>query len=416
MQVREAKAIELVERGRVLRDASGFLVFSLNNPNRYRVVLAPRPHCDCDDFELRQEPCKHVLAAQIMASREGSAYNPETVTDEPPHVWKKPSYPQAWAKYDDAQTNEKDHFLELLSDLCSRLREPAPTKGRPRVSVRDGIFSTIYKVYVGFSGRRFASDLREATRDGYVSRAINHSSIARCLEDAETTPVLLGLITESSLPLQAMEKTFAVDSTGFSGCRYDRWYSHKWGRMESKAVWTKAHVIAGTETHVVTAVEIEDQNSHDYPQFGPLVKKTAEHFTIHEVCADKAYVGRENFQIVQDCGGTAYLAFKYNATGSVGGIYERMYHLFCMNKEDYLRRYHRRSNIESVFSAVKRVLGDSVRSKNATAMKNEVLAKLVCHNICCLIHAMYELGIDLDLRRALTAEEEPAVLRMVDYR
>ena len=28
------------------------------------------------------------------------------------------------------------------------------------------------------------------------------------------------------------------------------------------------------------------------------------------------------------------------------------------------------------------------------AMKNEVLAKLLCHNICCLISAIYELGID----------------------
>jgi hypothetical protein len=26
-------------------------------------------------------------------------------------------------------------------------------------------------------------------------------------------------------------------------------------------------------------------------------------------------------------------------------------------------------------------------------MKNEVLAKILCHNICCLISAIYELGI-----------------------
>ena len=27
-------------------------------------------------------------------------------------------------------------------------------------------------------------------------------------------------------------------------------------------------------------------------------------------------------------------------------------------------------------------------------MTNEVLAKLVCHNICCLISAIYEMGVD----------------------
>jgi hypothetical protein len=35
-------------------------------------------------------------------------------------------------------------------------------------------------------------------------------------------------------------------------------------------------------------------------------------------------------------------------------LFGRMYHLFSLNKEDYLRRYHRRSNVESMFSAVKR--------------------------------------------------------------
>jgi len=42
---------------------------------------------------------------------------------------------------------------------------------------------------------------------------------------------------------------------------------------------------------------------------------------------------------------------------------------------------------------IKAKFGDGVRSKLDVAMKNEVLAKLVCHNICCLISAMYELDL-----------------------
>jgi hypothetical protein len=41
---------------------------------------------------------------------------------------------------------------------------------------------------------------------------------------------------------------------------------------------------------------------------------------------------------------------------------------------------------------------DSVRSKSDTATKNEVLAKILCHNLCRLVHAIYELGIDPKLR------------------
>jgi transposase len=117
-------------------------------------------------------------------------------------------------------------------------------------------------------------------------------------------------------------------------------------------------------------------------------------------------------------GGTAYLAFRGNATGGVGGIYGRMFNLFCLNKDDYLSRYHRRSNVESVFSAVKRKFGDSVRSKNRTAMENEILAKLVCHNLSCLIHTMYELGISPDLKaRPGAVDEAPyTILKLADYR
>ena len=45
--------------------------------------------------------------------------------------------------------------------------------------------------------------------------------------------------------------------------------------------------------------------------------------------------------------------------------------------------------------------GDNERSKTDTAMKNEVLAKLVCHNLCCLISAMYGLGITPEFAQAV---------------
>jgi hypothetical protein len=43
---------------------------------------------------------------------------------------------------------------------------------------------------------------------------------------------------------------------------------------------------------------------------------------------------------------------------------------------------------------VKRKFGDSVRSKTDIAMKNEVLAKLICHNIFCVIQSAYEFGAE----------------------
>jgi hypothetical protein len=50
---------------------------------------------------------------------------------------------------------------------------------------------------------------------------------------------------------------------------------------------------------------------------------------------------------------------------------------------------------ENTFSMIKAKFRDHVRSKTDVAMTNEVLCKIVCHNICCVIQAMYELGIEL---------------------
>ena len=60
----------------------------------------------------------------------------------------------------------------------------------------------------------------------------------------------------------------------------------------------------------------------------------------------------------------------------------------------FLQHYHKRSNIESTFSMLKRKFGDSIRSKTDTAMVNETLCKVLCHNLVVLIHEMQELGIE----------------------
>ena len=65
-----------------------------------------------------------------------------------------------------------------------------------------------------------------------------------------------------------------------------------------------------------------------------------------------------------------------------------------VRKDEFLAHYHRRSNVESTVMMIKSKFGDAVRSKSDVAAKNEVLCKFLCHNICCLISAMYELGID----------------------
>jgi hypothetical protein len=53
---------------------------------------------------------------------------------------------------------------------------------------------------------------------------------------------------------------------------------------------------------------------------------------------------------------------------------------------------------------IKAKFRDHVRSKSDVAMVNEVLAKIVCHNICVLIQETYELGISATFWQEEAAE------------
>ena len=152
--------------------------------------------------------------------------------------------------------------------------------------------------------------------------------------------------------------------------------------------------MCGVKTNIVTAVEIGERHEADCPQFAPLFNKTRQNFTIRETSADAAYLSYDNVEFVGQAGGTPYILFKDNTTALKGGLFTKMFHLYNLNRDEFLSHYHKRSNIETTNMMIKTKFGDSLRSKTDTAMINESLAKVLCHDICCLIQSQCELGIE----------------------
>jgi transposase len=397
MNARQERGMQIAAMKQIRRISPfAWLCPSQNSDKKYHVFVDhDNKHCSCPDHLELGVKCKHIFAVEIVIQRELFPDGTQTVTQTVVVAEKvKKTYAQDWPAYNAAQTHEKEKFLSLLHDLCSRIETPAQKTGRPRASLADSIFAACFKVYSTFSGRRFMTDLRDAQAKGYVKDAIHYNSIFRTLENPELFPVLKALITESSLPLKAVESDFAVDSSGFSVSRFVRWIDEKYGKEHSGRDWVKAHICCGVKTNVITAVEIHDRHAADGPLFRPLVDATAKNFTIGEVSADKGYSSRENFDVADSHGGTAFITFKSQSTGGAGGLYAKMFHYFNYRQEEFLAHYHKRSNVESTFSMLKAKFRDHVRSKSDAAMKNEVLCKILCHNICCLIQEMYELGIE----------------------
>jgi hypothetical protein len=65
---------------------------------------------------------------------------------------------------------------------------------------------------------------------------------------------------------------------------------------------------------------------------------------------------------------------------------------------------------------VKARFRDDVRSKSDMAMRNEVYCKFLCHNICCLIMAQCELGIEAEFWTEERQEAEEADTMILKFR
>jgi transposase len=393
MDTRQLKALEIAARMRIEFKEGQWLVPSSSGNGVYRVVLKHDGHtCTCPDFELTGKECKHIYASIFVRERDYAGQKLLIDTDTLPA---KKTYKQDWASYNQAQTTEKNRLQVLLFDLCRELKTP-PSKnnrGRHPKPLADVVFAAVFKVYVGFSARRFNCDLQDAHDKGFLSEPVHCHAVSHYLERPDLTPILHALIARSALPLKTVETEFAVDSSGFSSSKFVRWFDEKYGTTRSGHVWIKAHLACGVKTNIVTACRILEQDSADCPQFGPLMKTTAENFTINEASGDKAYLSNANLELIEALGGTAFVPFKVNS-GEGEGVWQRMFHYFQFRREEFLAHYHKRSNVESTFSAVKRKFGDSVRSRTDTAMVNEVLAKVLCHNLSCVIMEQCTLGIE----------------------
>ena len=70
-----------------------------------------------------------------------------------------------------------------------------------------------------------------------------------------------------------------------------------------------------------------------------------------------------------------------------------MFHYYSFQARRFLTHYHKRSNVETVFSMIKARFGERLRSKSETAQINEALTEVLCHNIRVVIQSMYELDV-----------------------
>ncbi|HTP54996.1 MAG TPA: transposase [Thermoplasmata archaeon] len=359
---------------------------------RYRVNLREGGWiCGCQDFAKRGLPCKHILAVlELSLPRPPAAPTP------------RKQY-QQHSSYTKGQTSEIRLVNELLRDLVRVVPEfPATpgTGGRPAFPLSESLYCAILKVYSGLSGRRASGVYENAHARDLLSCVPNYMVASRALNRPEVTAILYRLLSLSAGPLAGLEEggVIAPDSTGIQTTSFGGWREEKHGEKRQKK-WLKVHAMVGTKTHVIIRAFVGEADSGDAPQFVPMLRGSLEDgFQPSAVVADKGYLSKENYTVASELGLDAFIPFKSNSVNRSGThgsppSWRKAFYMFQANRDEFDKSYHRRSNVESVFSALKRKFGENIRSRTPVAQVNEVLCKLIAYNLTVVVHEMFENGI-----------------------
>lgn len=389
------RAIRLLSAHRDAVRPQGRVVFevrSLDGERRYAVDVGDEGwSCNCAYWEENRSTCKHVLATVRWLDP-----NPPPILDESLTRSKRPTYKQHDSRaYDVGQQQEHQVFDALLWDLLGSVSEAPPRvtrRGRPAIPLRYEILVAVRKVHLAQSSRRARGLLLALNRDGkgILPRVPNYTAPSRFFNREEATEILLGLIEQSSLVLREIEDegTVAIDSSGFSTSSMGAYLTEKHDPMRRHS-WVKAHVVVGVKTHIVQAVRITDEHGGDSPEFLRLLTRVrASGQTPSVVVADKAYLARSNLEGASALGFDPYIPFKTNSRGlsKKAPMWNRKFHEFMLERDRFDEIYHRRSNVEATFSAIKRKLGEPLLSRNPLARVNELLAKILAYNVGVVVY------------------------------
>lgn len=343
-----------------------------------------------DDLtKLSKQIYKNVKPAVRETQQRLAPYNPKA-------FGAKKTYKQNWPIYEKAMSQEKLMFLRILKDATETLMIDYEYKGngRPPAYYADIVKSLCIKSYNNYSSWRTESELRIARSMGIIENIPKRSTLLKYLQDKRINKLLHKLYKVIAEPLAEVEIYFAADATGISN-KYgnDRWMKVRHTKEEAHRhrEYSKLHIICGVKTNIISSCKVTKGSVHESPHFKSLLDDTTKIFSPREVSADAGYLSRDNVKAITMAGAAPFIRGKKNCnipSRSVQSSWGAMLKLWKRHQMYFAERYHRRSNVESTFSMMKRKFGDFCRCKKEASQENEILCKVVCHNAVVLGEAL----------------------------
>jgi hypothetical protein len=179
----------------------------------------------------------------------------------------------------------------------------------------------------------------------------------------------------------------ALDSTGVKVTNRGEWIREKWKRRRG---WIKVHIAVDINKKKLLAIEVTDERVSENRLFKKLVENSEKHIQnkvkLKRVLADADYDTKENFNfLAEKCIECGIKLRKSASTLAKGSPYRAkcVRELRRIGYEKWKERYSYgyRWSAETMFSSVKRMMGEYVTSTSKEGMFREVIRKFLFYNM-----------------------------------
>lgn len=302
-----------------------------------------------------------------------------------------------WGKYHEDKRNWKTYnsqlvrrgelyiSLEFLDNWDNELKEMNKKKMGRRFIYPEKFIKWTALIYhtMNMPYRTMEGFLRQLSR--YIPRlkAADYTTLFRRIRDVK-------IDLKDSIPRTTRPIVIAVDSSEIQISPRGEWRNHKWRMEREPRGWVEIHMAVDARRKEIVGLNITDESVGEPSGFEPPLENCNRNIGIRKiskVLADGGYDRHKTFNYLGWYGIKSGIKLRRNAKPSkrFGSDYRNK----CLCRKDKIGyeawkdevEYTLRWSSGCVFSCVKRMLGESVRSKSKESALRDSCRKFVIYNV-----------------------------------
>jgi hypothetical protein len=174
-----------------------------------------------------------------------------------------------------------------------------------------------------------------------------------------------------------------IDATGLETHHVSAYYADRRGARRGRRRWPKLTLVSDIASHFILSAVVTAGPSQDSPQFGPAMRQAAALLPLGCVLGDAGYDGEHNHRLCREVLGVAHTVLALNRR-NMGRRWPQAGYRRQMKRAWPRRLYGQRWQIESTVSRFKRRLSAALTARQPTTQTQEILLRVLTHNLLLL--------------------------------